>query len=70
MVANLIAYKGHADLFRALAIVADRLPAEWELLCVGRDDGIGKDLTALAEQLGLPGNTSACWANARMLRIS
>lgn len=53
IVANLIAYKGHADLLQALATVADRLPQDWELLCVGRDDGIGPELSALAGQLGL-----------------
>lgn len=53
IVANLIAYKGHRDLFRALAMIAPRLPNGWELLCVGRDDGIRKDLVILADELGL-----------------
>jgi glycosyltransferase involved in cell wall biosynthesis len=53
IVANLIAYKGHADLFQALAKVAGRLPHDWRLLCVGRDDGIGGELVALAAHLGI-----------------
>lgn len=53
IVANLIHYKGHADLFQALAIVRDKLPASWEILCVGRDDGLGAMLRELAHDLGL-----------------
>lgn len=53
IVANLIPYKGHADLLRALAVVNDRLPANWVLLCAGRDDGIGSDLQDMVEELGL-----------------
>jgi glycosyltransferase involved in cell wall biosynthesis len=50
-VANLIAYKGHADLIAALAAARD-LPA-WELWCVGRDDGIGTSLRQQAESAGI-----------------
>lgn len=49
-VANLIPYKGHADLIDALAAVPPA-PA-WELWCAGRDDGIGESLRARAG--GLP----------------
>ncbi|MFM7344898.1 MAG: glycosyltransferase [Tagaea sp.] len=49
-IANLIPYKGHADLIDALAHVPPA-PA-WELWCVGRDDGIGEALRARAR--GLP----------------
>ncbi len=52
-VANLIAYKGHADLLDALAAVRARLPRSWTLLCAGRDDGIGGDLAARAAAAGL-----------------
>jgi len=52
-VANLIAYKGHADLLAALA-AARGLPA-WELWCAGRDDGIGPALQAQAEAAGIAG---------------
>ena len=51
--ANLIPYKGHADLLAALAGVADRLPPRWTLLCAGRDDGAGAGLRARARELGL-----------------
>ena len=53
LVANLIAYKGHADLLRGLAAERARLPPGWTLLCVGRDDGIGAELRALARHLGV-----------------
>ena len=53
VVANLIAYKGHADLLDALAAARARLPRSWVLLCVGRDHGIGADLAARAEAAGL-----------------
>lgn len=50
-VANLIPYKGHADLIDALA----RIPREpaWELWCAGRDDGIGAALEARAQAAGI-----------------
>jgi glycosyltransferase involved in cell wall biosynthesis len=54
-VANLIPYKGHADLLDALAGIAAELPAGWRLLCAGRDDGIGTALRARARDLGLDG---------------
>jgi glycosyltransferase involved in cell wall biosynthesis len=53
IVANLMAYKGHADLFRALAQIAPQLPPDWTLLCVGRDTGMGPTLAALASELSL-----------------
>lgn len=56
VVANLIPYKGHADLIEALATIKDELPEPWQLLCVGRDDGIGADLVGLAESRGLARN--------------
>ncbi len=52
-VANLIAYKGHADLLAALAKISDTLPVGWRLLCVGRDDGYGAELSKRAASLGL-----------------
>jgi glycosyltransferase involved in cell wall biosynthesis len=51
-VANLIAYKGHADLIDALARAAKDLP-DWRLRCVGRDDGIGAALRARADAAGV-----------------
>lgn len=47
IVANLIAYKGHADLIDAFALARKRLPP-WRLVCAGRDDGIGSTLRARA----------------------
>jgi glycosyltransferase involved in cell wall biosynthesis len=56
MVANLIPYKGHADLVTALGEIAGRLPRRWQLLCVGRDDGLGDVLRSQAESLGMCDN--------------
>jgi glycosyltransferase involved in cell wall biosynthesis len=53
-VANLIPYKGHADLLRAFAAAHARLRPS-RLFIVGRDDGIGSDLNALAVALGIAG---------------
>ncbi len=53
IVANLIPYKGHADLLRAFSLASASLPENWVLLCAGRDDGIGSDLQDLVEELGL-----------------
>jgi len=50
-VANLIPYKGHADLIEALASAHDLPP--WELWCAGRDDGVGTELRARAEAAGV-----------------
>lgn len=54
IVANLIPYKGHADLLEALALIKDKLlPKDWRLLCVGRNDGIGDKLLHQTRDLGL-----------------
>jgi len=53
IVANLIPYKGHADLIEALCSIRETLPDGWQLLCVGRDDGIGNALQAQSTQAGL-----------------
>jgi glycosyltransferase involved in cell wall biosynthesis len=50
--ANLIPYKGHADLLDALAQVAGQMPPDWVLLCAGRDDGAGPELRVRAHALG------------------
>ena len=54
--ANLISYKGHADLLRALAQIKDRLPRPWHLLAIGRDGGAQQALQSQAQTLGLAGN--------------
>lgn len=56
IVANLIGYKGHADLLHALGLVRSSLPKAWRLMVIGRDDGIGDQLRMQAEQLGLSEN--------------
>lgn len=53
IVANIIPYKGHRDLIAALGLAAPKLPAQWRLLVVGRDDGIGEALKDQVAQLGL-----------------
>ncbi len=53
VVANLIAYKGHADLLAALARAAHRLPCTWRVVFLGRDDGQGAVLDAAAQALGI-----------------
>lgn len=53
VVANLIAYKGHADLLAALARAAGRLPPNWRVVFLGRDDGQGATLDAQAAVLGV-----------------
>ncbi len=53
LVANLIPYKGHRDLIDALALIKDRLPAGFVVLCAGRDDGIGDELKRHAEKKGV-----------------
>ena len=52
-VANLIPYKGHADLIRALGDIRAELPDHWMIALVGRDAGIGRDLKKLAEGCGI-----------------
>ncbi|MEE9587870.1 MAG: glycosyltransferase [Hyphomicrobiaceae bacterium] len=53
IVANLIPYKGHADLVEALGRIANDLPQPWTLLCAGRDDGCGGELRELSQKLGV-----------------
>ncbi len=55
-VANLIPYKGHADLLAALASVRSRLGNPWRLMVIGRDEGIGQELRLQAEGLGIGPN--------------
>ncbi len=53
IVANLFFYKGHADLLNALALIKNQLPNNWQLLCVGRDEGELDKLKLLSKQLKL-----------------
>lgn len=57
LVANLIPYKGHADLIEALAEVKSRMPKNWVLLCVGEEKretrGTLDKLSVMADNAGL-----------------
>jgi glycosyltransferase involved in cell wall biosynthesis len=53
IVANLIPYKGHRDLIAAFGRAHARLPGNWRLLVVGRDDGVGAGLREQASALGI-----------------
>jgi glycosyltransferase involved in cell wall biosynthesis len=53
IVANLIPYKGHADLIEALGTVAGRIDCDWMLLVAGRDEGPGQALAKRTDELGL-----------------
>lgn len=53
IVANLISYKGHADLIKALSFACHSLPTNWTCVCVGRDDGIGSALLDQARAEGI-----------------
>lgn len=52
-VANLIHYKGHADLIDAVILAKPLLPSDWSLLLVGRDDGLGSEMQRRAEKGGV-----------------
>ena len=52
-VANLIPYKGHADLLHALGEIRKDMPVDWAIAMVGRDGGIGSELRQLASALGI-----------------
>lgn len=56
IIANLIPYKGHADLIEACSLAAKDLPQPWKVLVVGRDDGIGMQLRAQADACGVGDN--------------
>lgn len=56
VVANLIPYKGHADIIAAFSQAEDALPNDWLVLFVGRDDGIGEHLKAQINTLGHSAN--------------
>lgn len=56
IVANLLHYKGHLDLVDALCKVAGQLPADWMLLCAGRDDGLQSEIEARGVAGGIGSN--------------
>lgn len=61
--ANLIAYKGHADLINALAIVEEEIDLDYTLLCIGDDRGLLPQLEQQALDLGL--NDRLLWMGRR-----
>ena len=63
IVANLIPYKGHADLIEALGKITTRLPDPWRLLCVGRDDGMLRSLRSRMDTRGIGSNI--LWLGSR-----
>lgn len=56
IVANLIPYKGHADLLQALHQIKKEIKQPWKLICVGRDQGILQALQHLAKEYQIDQN--------------
>ena len=56
IIANLIAYKNHEILFKSLNLIKKELPRNWKVYCVGRDDGIKKNLVKLSRKLKISEN--------------
>ena len=56
VVANLLPYKGHSDLFQALEKASPSFVTDWRVLLVGADSGIGPDLREQIRELGLEAN--------------
>lgn len=56
IVANLIPYKGHEDLLNAFSLIKNEINCKWQLLCVGRDNGILKSLKNQAFALNIADN--------------
>ena len=54
--ANLIPYKNHQILFNSLNLIKNQLPKNWKLYCIGRDDGIKKNLIKLSKKLEVSNN--------------
>ena len=50
IVANLIPYKNNIMLFNSLNLIKSKLPSNWKLYCIGRDDGIKKNLLSLSKK--------------------
>lgn len=56
IVANLIPYKGHADLIAAFSQIKSKLRNPWLLFCLGRDDGIAAQLQSQIDGEGVQEN--------------
>lgn len=63
IIANLIPYKGHEDVLRALVDFRKSFLSPWRLICVGRDDGMLESLQNLGEELGL--SSQIIWLGPR-----
>ena len=53
IIANLIPYKNHHILLNSLNLIKEKLPKNWKLYCIGRDDGIKKNLIKLSKKIGI-----------------
>lgn len=53
VIANIIPYKGHATLLQALHSIRSQLPADWQLLCIGKKHSYCKELESQTEDLQL-----------------
>lgn len=53
VIANILPYKGHATLLRALGTIDAQLPQNWQLLCVGRKSDYCIELEAMAQELNI-----------------
>lgn len=56
IVANLIPYKGHADLIEAIGKLSSQIEQKWVLFVAGRDDGPARALKERADSLGIASN--------------
>ena len=52
-IANLIPYKGHSDLIKALIRIKDDLPQDWQLTLIGQDRGVKENLLSMMNQAGI-----------------
>lgn len=53
VIANIIPYKGHATLLHTLNLIKQHLPADWQLLCVGKKHAYINELERLTTELNL-----------------
>ena len=51
IIANLIPYKNHHILFNSLNLIKEKLPKNWKLYCLGRDDGIKQNIIKLSKKI-------------------
>ena len=56
IVANLIPYKCHDILLKSLNLIKNELPVNWKLYCIGRNDGIKKNLLKLCKKYKIENN--------------